>query len=222
MAVALNAVGLMQWFCRILHRLAIGVLALAAIAAGVLVYLAMLSPALQHTLEQFAARAFTVYTVPLHLTATLLLLLVLIIAWTSLYLHRLHSRALLINTTEGSVRISAPMLSRFIKHVVQGCDGVRSVRVQTIPDRRKMTVIASVTVCGQTPVSIIAGRLQHHVRQRVVDVFGVDLLRDIRVDIAGVATDDNAPRGLLPWRAAQSPAPPSEPHADAAPVLVSS
>jgi|GEM_PF-5669806 len=212
----------MEWFFRTIARLAIAALALVAVAAGVLVYLCMLSTSVRDAAEHFAAHAFTVHYVPLHLAATALLLLVLVIAWAGLCLHRMHSRALLINTTEGTVRISAAMLSRFIKHVIQGCDGVRTVSVQTIPDRRKMTVIASVAVCGQTPVSILAGRLQHHVRRRVVDVFGVDLLRDIRIDITGVAMDDDAPRGLLPWRAAPPSAPPAEPPADAAPVLASS
>ncbi len=213
----------MEWLCRTLLKCALALLVLAALAAGIGVYLCLLSPSLRHAFERFAGNVFALHPVPVHLAATALLLIVLLVVWAQLFLHRLHGRALVISTTEGSVRISAAMLSRFVRYVIQGCDGVRNVSVQTVPDRRKMSVIASVAVCAHTPVSIVAGRLQQHVRRRVLDVFGVDLLRDIRIEITGVAMDENAPRGLLAWRAPQtSPAPADEAPVDAAPVLASS
>ncbi|MCX7847207.1 MAG: alkaline shock response membrane anchor protein AmaP [bacterium] len=221
MAVTLTAEGYMEWLCRTVAWLGSTILACAAVVVGVGMYLCMLSERVRSAASSFVARAVSSPSLGLHVAATVLLVVVLLMLWSALGLYRLRRRALLINTTEGSVRLSAPMLSRFVKHVVQGCEGVRTVQVDTIPDRRKMTVIASVSVVGQTPVSILAGRLQQQVRRRVIEVFGVDLLREIRVDITHVAVDEK-PRSLLPWHATSAAsAAPAASATDAAPVLAS-
>lgn len=211
----------MEWLCRTLARAAAAVLGAGAAVAGVGIYVCLLSGRARELVNKYSAEMFTAHAVTLHAVATVLLIIVLVMLWAALGLRRARRRALLINTTEGSVRLSAPMVSRFVRHVVQGCEGVRSARVEAIADRRKMTVIASVSVGGQTPVSILAGRLQQQVRRRVIEVFGVDLLREVRVEITHVATEEQ-PRALLPWRGGDGSVGSEAVARDAAPVLASS
>ncbi len=137
-----------------------------------------------------------------------LLLIVLLAAWMEVLLRRRPPPVLTFNTVEGTVSIATATLARFVRQVIQGSRGVVNARVDTLIDGRKMAVTAQVRFTDEQAVTVLATEAQRTVRQRVQAVFGCDLLRDIKIEVASVDIRAGRPRRLLSWRAEAEPSPP--------------
>ena len=108
---------------------------------------------------------------------------------------------LMFNTPEGQVLIGLETISNFIERLLRSHGGVRGVAVRTARDERKVNVTARIRVTDQRPVVALVAELQQAVRSRAQETFGVDLIRDIRIEIAQVIPTRPASQRLLSWHA---------------------
>jgi uncharacterized alkaline shock family protein YloU len=141
------------------------------------------------------------------------LAVVLMAAWMELLLLHRPRAVLSFNTLEGTVCIATATVARFVREVIKSSRGVVQAQVDTAVDGRKMSVTARVRFTDELPVTQLATDAQRAVRQRVQDVFGCDLVQDIRIEVAGVDINKDRPRRMLSWRAQAAPSltPPSVP-----------
>ncbi len=128
--------------------------------------------------------------------AALLIIIVLIGLWAKIRLSRNSSR-LVYNTAEGQIIIEASSISRFILEILKNFDGVRHSFVYTKKDARKVNVSARVQVTDEQPVAALVADLQLTIRQRMRKAFGLDLLRDIKIEVTRVVSPQHNFRRLL-------------------------
>jgi len=128
--------------------------------------------------------------------ATLLLIIGLIGLFAKIRLSRNSSR-LVYNTAEGQIVIEASSISRFILEILKNFDGVRNSFVSTKKDARKVNVSARVQLTDERPVAALVADLQLTIRQRMREAFGLDLLRDIRIEVTRVVSPKYNFRRLL-------------------------
>ena len=128
--------------------------------------------------------------------AALLIIIVLISLLAKIRLSR-NSSQLVYNTAEGQIVIEATSISRFILEILKDFDGVRHSFVYTKKDARKVNVSARVQVTDEQPVAALVADLQLTIRQRMRKAFGLDLLRDIRIEVTRVVSPQHNFRRLL-------------------------
>ena len=136
----------------------------------------------------------------LQIVATCLICLALLALLAGLRLCRKQA-PLTYHTAEGPVVIEPATLNRFIVGLVNAYEGVRYATIKTVKDDRKVNVIARVYLNDSHPVAALVADIQLGVRQRVLEAFGLDLLRDIRIEVARVVA---RPRRLLSLHEATS------------------
>ena len=124
-------------------------------------------------------------------------------------LARLRSRKkrepMVYHTAEGPVVIESATLSRFVKSVIKAYDEVNLATVRTAEDNRKINIIARVYLNDTRPVAAVVAEIQLAVRRRVQEAFGLDLLRDIRIEVARLAANRRRLRKLLGLGDSSSP-----------------
>jgi len=128
--------------------------------------------------------------------AALLIIIVLIGLFAKLRLSR-NSSQLVYNTAEGQIVIEATSISKFVLEILKDFDGVRNSFVFTKKDARKVNVSARVQVTDEQPVAALVADLQLTIRQRMLKTFGLDLLRDIRIEVTRVVSPQHNFRRLL-------------------------
>jgi len=190
----------MQALGRFVSRCCFWLLALVVLVAGGSLLLATAFPQVQARLLPMLPALFSRdHSLIAYCAAMGLLLLVLLAAWTEFLLLKKPPSTLTFNTVEGTVSIAPATLARFVREVIYACRGVVHARVVTDLDGRKMAVTAWIRFSDEQPVTQFASDVQHAVRRRVRDVFGFDLLRDIRIEVAGIEQRGTGSRRLLGW-----------------------
>jgi hypothetical protein len=71
-----------------------------------------------------------------------------------------------------------------VKAIIKAYEPVNHASVTTEEDHKKVNVIARVYLNDNQPVASVVTELQLAVRKRVHEAFGLDLLRDIRIEVA--------------------------------------
>lgn len=104
---------------------------------------------------------------------------------------------LVYNTAEGQIVIAASSISRFILDILKGFEGVKHSQVSTKKDARKVNVFAKIQVTDEQPVASLVADLQLIIRQRMRKAFGLDLLRDIKIEVTKVVSPHYNFRKLL-------------------------
>ena len=104
---------------------------------------------------------------------------------------------LIYNTAEGQIVIETTSISKFILEILKDFDGVKSSVVNTKKDARKVNVSAKVQITDDQPVATLVADLQLAIRQRMLKTFGLDLLRDIRIEVTRVVSPQHNFRRLL-------------------------
>lgn len=137
--------------------------------------------------------------------AVSLLVVALMTAWVKLALLRRPPPVLTFNTVEGTVCIATATVARFVREVIKSGRGVVQAHVDTAVEGRKMSVTACVRFTDEQSVTQLATEAQRAVRRRVQDVFGCDLIQEIRIEVVGVDINRDKPRRMLSWRAQATP-----------------
>ena len=128
--------------------------------------------------------------------AAFLIIIVLISLLAKIRLSRNRSQ-LIYNTAEGQIVIETTSISKFILEILKDFDSVRNSVVTTKKDARKVNVSARVQVTDEQPVAALVADLQLTIRQRMLKTFGLDLLRDIRIEVTRVVSPQHNFRRLL-------------------------
>ncbi len=128
--------------------------------------------------------------------AALLIIIVLMSLLAKIRLSRNKSQ-LVYNTAEGQIVIETTSISKFILEILKDFDSVRNSFVNTKKDARKVNVSARVQVTDEQPVAALVADLQLTIRQRMLKTFGLDLLRDIRIEVTRVVSPQHNFRRLL-------------------------
>ncbi len=128
--------------------------------------------------------------------AALLLIIGLLGLLAKIRLNRNRTR-LVYNTAEGLIIIEAVSISKFISEILKNFDGVRNSFVSTKKDGRKVNVTARVQLTDERPVAALVADLQLTIRRRMREAFGLDVLRDIRIEVSRVVSPRYNFRRLL-------------------------
>jgi uncharacterized alkaline shock family protein YloU len=182
---------------RAVTRCCFALLWLLAAAGGLALYAAALAPRARAWLSATFVEDGRP-TLALQLLATALLILVLLVLWARVRRTPRPPDTLSFDTPDGHIEIAAATLGRFIKAIIRNDARVSHASVKTALDQRKINVHARITVDEHQPITALATALQQTVRQRVYEAFGFDLLRDIRIEVAGIVTRESRQR-LLTW-----------------------
>ena len=183
---------------RTISRCCVAVLWLLTVVVGVAMYVAAFSPATR----ALAGATLVIDDEPpllLQSVATVLLVLALLLLLAALRRRPRSQPMLRFDTPDGHIVIATATLARFIRAIIRNDGRVSSAHVTTELDERKINVQARITVSEDQPITALATGLQQTVRQRVFDAFGFDLLRDIRVEVAGIVPHREHTRHLLAW-----------------------
>ena len=128
--------------------------------------------------------------------AAILLIISLIGLLAKIKLSRNSSR-LVYNTAEGQIIIEASSISKFVLEILKSYDGVKNSFVTTKRDARKVNVSARVQLTDERPVAALVAELQLTIRQKMREAFGLDLLRDIKINVTRVISPRHNFRRLL-------------------------
>ena len=115
--------------------------------------------------------------------ATLLIIVPLVALYAKLRSKK-KVEPLVYHTAEGPVVIETTTLNNFVKSVIKAYKPVNHASVTTVEDHKKVNVIARVYLNDNQPVASVVAELQLAVRKSVREAFGLDLLRDIRIEVA--------------------------------------
>lgn len=169
---------------------------------GVCMFIYSLSPFVRESMVQYAHVSIQGIPLPwLQWCGAAILIISLLALWSEIRASR-RSPSLCYSTAEGEVVIALSTLDRFITQVLRKCTGIARAKVTTEKDHRKVNVFARVRLDGEQTVATSVSEAQVEVRRRVQAIFGLDLLRDIHIEVMHV----NEPRetshrpGLLPWQ----------------------
>ena len=168
-----------------------------SLCTGIILYVLNLRPELKnHFIGNFSHTQAGLESYDVRIIATILIIIPLI-----LLLAKLRSKKpeepLVYNTAEGPVVIESATLSDFVKSVIKSYEPVNHATVKTEPDNKKVNVIARVYLNDNQPVATVVSELQVAVRRRVHKAFGIDLLRDIRIEVARLSIAKHRERNLL-------------------------
>lgn len=140
-------------------------------------------------------------SLPVYYAAMGVVVLCLLAVWAHIRVQRCVP-ALHYATAEGDVVIALHTLNRFITHVLRSTKGIARAQVRTKKDARKVTVWAHVKLDGTESVVSSVARAQSQVRTRTHAAFGLDILRDIHIEVNRVVDAPASTRSLLSCRSA--------------------
>jgi len=150
----------------------------------------------EHIFSCVSKVEFLIGTSNLRVIATVLILVPLVILFAKLR-SRKKEEPLVYHTAEGPVVIETATLSNFVRLVIKAYDPVNHATVKTEEDHKKVNVIARVYLNDNQPVAAVVAELQIAVRRRVQEAFGLDLLRDIRIEVARLTSARHRLQKLL-------------------------
>ena len=188
-------------FWKALSRCGFWLCWLLAFWLGSATYLLAVCPALRNSLAHGLLENIPAYRVETAYIAAGVVIIALATAWAEQRRAVRRVTGLMFNTPEGQVLIGLETISNFIERLLRSHGGVRGVAVRTARDERKVNVTARIRVTDQRPVVALVAELQQAVRSRAQETFGVDLIRDIRIEIAQVIPTRPASQRLLSWHA---------------------
>jgi len=155
-----------------------------SIGVGIVLYALNLYPSLE---EHFNSYIIEIEKVAggdsIRIVATILILIPLIVLLAKLRTRK-KDEPLVYHTAEGPVVIETATLNNFVKAIIKAYEPVNHASVTTEEDHKKVNVIARVYLNDNQPVASVVTELQLAVRKRVHEAFGLDLLRDIRIEVA--------------------------------------
>ena len=173
------------------------ILWLISLSTGIILYVLNLKPELKsHFIGNFSQTKAGLESFDIRIIATVLIIIPLILLLAKLRSKKI-VEPLVYNTAEGPVVIEAATLSDFVKSVIKSYEPVNHATVRTEPDNKKVNVIARVYLNDNQPVASVVSELQLAVRRRVHKAFGIDLLRDIRIEVARLSLTKHRERNLL-------------------------
>ena len=165
--------------------------------SGLILFALYSNPSLREFfLNTFLQRTNYNYSLLIQNFAALLIIIVLISLLAKIRLSR-NSSQLIYSTAEGQIVIESSSISRFILEILKNFNGVRHSFVSTKKDNRKVNVSARIQVTDEQPVASLVADLQLTIRQRMRKAFGLDLLRDIRIEVTRVVSPQHNFRRLL-------------------------
>ena len=160
------------------------ILWVSSIGVGIVLYALNLYPSLE---EHFNSYIIEIEKVTggdsIRILATILILIPLIVLLAKLRTRK-KDEPLVYHTAEGPVVIETATLNNFVKAIIKAYEPVNHASVTTEEDHKKVNVIARVYLNDNQPVASVVTELQLAVRKRVDEAFGLDLLRDIRIEVA--------------------------------------
>ncbi len=160
------------------------ILWVSSIGVGIVLYALNLYPSLE---EHFNSYIIEIEKVTggdsIRILATILILIPLIVLLAKLRTRK-KDEPLVYHTAEGPVVIETATLNNFVKAIIKAYEPVNHASVTTEEDHKKVNVIARVYLNDNQPVASVVTELQLAVRKRVHEAFGLDLLRDIRIEVA--------------------------------------
>jgi len=166
-------------------------------AAGIVLYVLFLKPELkEHFTKIFSDKLHGADIYFSQIFATILIVIPLLILLAKLRAKK-NEEPLVYHTAEGPVVIEAATLSNFVKSVIKSYEPVNRATVRTEADNKKVNVIARVFLNDNQPVAAVVSELQIAVRRRVHKAFGIDLLRDIRIEVARLTATKSRSQKLL-------------------------
>jgi len=155
-----------------------------SLGIGIGLYAIDVYPTLKDHLFTYISKAeLAIGTSNLRVVATILILISLIALLAKLR-SRKKTEPLVYHTAEGPVVIETTTLNNFVKSVIKSYKPVNHASVTTEEDHKKVNVIARVYLNDDQPVASVVAELQLAVRSSVREAFGLDLLRDIRIEVA--------------------------------------
>ncbi len=160
------------------------ILWISSIGVGVVLYTLNIYPSLKEHLTGYIIEIEKVTGGDsIRVVATVLILIPLIALFSKLR-SRKKVEPLVYHTAEGPVVIEMGTLNNFVKAIIKAYKPVNHASVTTEEDHKKVNVIARVYLNDDQPVASVVTELQLAVRKRVHEAFGLDLLRDIRIEVA--------------------------------------
>ena len=182
-----------------LRSLLLWVLWLIAAVSAVMIYLVSFSPVIRDGLiEWFNHPAPELIIGFGQVASTCIIIIVLLSLWCEIRLRR-RVEELRYSTAEGEIIIALATIDRFIADVISRSASVKHVTVDTEKDDRKVNVHARVKLDSSRTVAAAVTDMQTAVRRDVQAIFGLDLLRDIHIEVARVTPAREESRGLLSW-----------------------
>jgi len=160
------------------------ILWISSIVTGVILYAQNLYPSLQEHFNKYIIEIEKIIGGDSIRVAATLLILVPLIALLAKLRSRKKDEPLVYHTAEGPVVIETATLNNFVKAIIKAYKPVNHASVTTKEDHKKVNVIARVYLNDNQPVASVVTELQLAVRKRVHEAFGLDLLRDIRIEVA--------------------------------------
>ena len=165
--------------------------------SGVIIFSLSVNPSLKEFfLKTFLQKISYNSNLLIQSFAALLIIIVLISLLAKIRLSKNKSQ-LVYNTAEGQIVIETTSISKFILEILKDFDSVRNSFVNTKKDARKVNVSARIQVTDEQPVAALVADLQLTIRQRMLKTFGLDLLRDIRIEVTRVVSPQHNFRRLL-------------------------
>lgn len=200
----------MRGLWRVLDAFCGWLLILATLIGAAAAYVLILHRiAREHVAAVLTSPAYEAQRTRLGSAVLLLCIALLLIAMIRLRSRRTQAACLDVPMTDGVIRISSDTVARLVRGVAIAGGDVSNACVTTRRAGRKIDIFLRVTLTDETPVALRASLLQASIRQRIRDVFGVDIVRDVTIEIAGVEQRSRRGPRLLGWHA--DAAPPAQP-----------
>ncbi|MCK5851978.1 alkaline shock response membrane anchor protein AmaP [bacterium] len=155
-----------------------------SLGIGIGLYVIDIYPSFKEYLFNYISKAeLAIGTSSLRVLATILILIPLVALFAKMRSKK-KIEPLVYHTAEGPVVIETTTLNNFVKSVIKAYEPVNHASVTTEEDHKKVNVIARVYLNDNQPVASVVAELQLAIRSSVREAFGLDLLRDIRIEVA--------------------------------------
>ncbi|GEM_PF-2565829 len=169
-----------------------------SIGIGIVLYVLNIFPSLKTHFNSYILEVEKIIkSDDIRIVATILILVPLIALFAKLRSRKRKIEPLIYHTAEGPVVIETATLSNFVKSVIKAYKPVNHASVTTEEDHKKVNVIARVYLNDNQPVASVVAELQLAVRRSVREAFGLDLLRDIRIEVARLTAGRHRLQKLL-------------------------